>query len=160
MQKIAPLEYGCTYHIYNRGINSADIFSCEANYKRFLSMYGEYITSVADTYAWVLLRNHFHLLVRIKDKEEIPYMIRPQVPNQNSPLSGSPLTGLPRQHPDSGRQTLSAVNTEQRPAVNTEQRPAVNTEQRPAVNTEKKYIPSKQFSHLFNAYAKFPFFSI
>ena len=87
MQNITPLEYGQTYHIYNRGINSEDIFTCEANYKRFLSMYGEYITPVADTYAWVLLRNHFHLLVRIKDKEEIPS----------------------RQHPDKGRQTLSAV---------------------------------------------------
>ena len=33
----------------------------------FLSLYDKYISPVADTYAWVLMGNHFHLLVRIKN---------------------------------------------------------------------------------------------
>ena len=76
MQAIEPLQYGHTYHIYNRGINGADLFTHEANYKRFLALYERYIRPIADTYAWVLLRNHFHLLVRIKEEAEIPYMKR------------------------------------------------------------------------------------
>ena len=60
MQAIEPLEYGYTYHIYNRGIHGADLFTCEADCIRFLSLYDRYITPVADTYTWVLLRNHFH----------------------------------------------------------------------------------------------------
>jgi REP element-mobilizing transposase RayT len=34
-------------------------------------LYAKYIEPIAETYAWCLLKNHFHLLVRIKDKSEI-----------------------------------------------------------------------------------------
>jgi REP element-mobilizing transposase RayT len=61
-----PLEPGNYYHIYNRGINSCPIFKETTNYEHFLSLYDKYITPIAETYAWVLMGNHFHLLVRIK----------------------------------------------------------------------------------------------
>lgn len=60
-----PLEPGNFYHIYNRGINGCAIFHETTNYEHFLRLYDKYITPVADTYAWALLGNHFHLLVRI-----------------------------------------------------------------------------------------------
>ncbi|MFC4818532.1 transposase [Flavobacterium sp. GCM10023249] len=66
-----PLEYGHFYHIYNRGNNSATLFFETENYNYFLRLYSKYINPIADTYAWCLLKNHFHILVRIKDKEEI-----------------------------------------------------------------------------------------
>jgi len=66
-----PLEYGGYYHIYNRGINSCPIFKETSNYEHFLCLYDRYITPVADTFAWVLMGNHFHLLVRIKEEQEI-----------------------------------------------------------------------------------------
>ncbi len=53
------------YHIYNRGINSTDLFFENDNYEHFLRLYDKYIDPVADTFAWVLLKNHFHLLVKI-----------------------------------------------------------------------------------------------
>jgi putative transposase len=65
------LQYGVYYHIYNRGVNQENIFREERNYPYFLKLYAHYIEPVADTYAYCLLRNHFHLLVRIRDKEEI-----------------------------------------------------------------------------------------
>ena len=34
-------------------------------------MYEKYINPVAETFAWVLMVNHFHLAVRIRDEEEI-----------------------------------------------------------------------------------------
>jgi len=67
MQRIEPLTYGNYYHIYNRGINGCNIFFEPDNYEHFLRLYDKYIQPVADTFAWVLIPNHFHLLVRIND---------------------------------------------------------------------------------------------
>lgn len=64
-----PLEPGKFYHIYNRGIDSCNIFRENDNYEHFLALYDKYISSVADTFAWVLMKNHFHLLVRILNPE-------------------------------------------------------------------------------------------
>ena len=61
-----PLEPDRFYHIYNRGINGCPIFQETTNYEHFLLLYDKHISPVADTYAWVLMGNHFHLLVRIK----------------------------------------------------------------------------------------------
>lgn len=48
-----------------------NIFREERNYEHFLKLYGKHIAPVAETYAYCLLRNHFHLLVRIRTEEEI-----------------------------------------------------------------------------------------
>jgi len=71
-----PLQYGRYYHIYNRGNNRGNIFIEERNYPYFLRLYASHIEPVADTYAYCLLRNHFHLLVRIKTEEEIMETLR------------------------------------------------------------------------------------
>lgn len=63
------LQAGNFYHIYNRGINGCDLFREATNYEHFLRLYNRYIYPVADTYAWVLMGNHFHLLVRIKNPQ-------------------------------------------------------------------------------------------
>jgi REP element-mobilizing transposase RayT len=60
-----PLEPGYFYHIYNRGIDSCNIFRENDNYEHFLALYDKYISPVADTFAWVQMKNHFHILVRI-----------------------------------------------------------------------------------------------
>ena len=70
MQQIEPLYFGKYYHIYNRGINSCNLFNEPANYEYFLGLYDKHISPIADTYAWVLMKNHFHLLVRIKAETE------------------------------------------------------------------------------------------
>jgi len=69
--KTELLKYGHFYHIYNRGIDSCNLFRKPENYEYFLVQYDKYISPIADTYAWVLMPNHFHLLVRVKDEEEI-----------------------------------------------------------------------------------------
>jgi REP element-mobilizing transposase RayT len=65
------LEPGCYYHIYNRGNNGQDLFFEPENYTFFLQRYDQYISPFCDTIAWVLLRNHFHLLVYVKSRGEI-----------------------------------------------------------------------------------------
>jgi len=69
MQQLEPIMAGKTYHIYNCGINGCDLFRENENYEYFLNLYDKHISPVADTYAWVLMKNHFHLLVRIKEEE-------------------------------------------------------------------------------------------
>jgi putative transposase len=61
------LECGETYHIYNRGNNRETLFLEERNYAYFLQLYRKYIGPIADIFAYCLLGNHFHFLVRIKD---------------------------------------------------------------------------------------------
>jgi REP element-mobilizing transposase RayT len=65
-------EPGVVYHVFNRGNNHENIFIEEKNYPFFLSLMTKYLLPVADIYAYSLLKNHFHLVLRIKDKEMLP----------------------------------------------------------------------------------------
>lgn len=69
LEKLVPNQF---YHIYNRGNNNEDIFLQEENYNYFLNRYDKYISSIGDTYAYCLLKNHFHILLRIKGEDELP----------------------------------------------------------------------------------------
>lgn len=64
-------ESGHYYHIYNRGINSTNLFIQEKNYLFFLNKYALHLSDYVDTYAYCLLRNHFHLLIRVNDDDII-----------------------------------------------------------------------------------------
>ncbi len=66
-----PMTCDTFYHIYNRGINGENLFREERNYGYFLSKYAEYVQPIAETYAYCLLRNHFHILIRIRKSEDI-----------------------------------------------------------------------------------------
>jgi REP element-mobilizing transposase RayT len=66
-QKLIAGRY---YHIYNRGINSESIFKETINYYYFLSLWWKYTDSVAETYCYNLLPNHFHFFIRIRDSTD------------------------------------------------------------------------------------------
>jgi putative transposase len=69
-----PLENGKYSHISNRGNNMDNIFSVAKDYEYFLQLLDIYIVPVADIIAWCLMKNHFHLLVRIKENNEIGFL--------------------------------------------------------------------------------------
>ena len=69
---IEPLLEGKYFHIYNRGVNSEDIFKEQRNYYYFLQQYTLYCSDVLETFAYALLKNHFHLLVYVKEKVLVP----------------------------------------------------------------------------------------
>ena len=71
MQSIPKLEFGKLYHIYNRGNNRENLFLEKRNYAYFLKLYVKYISIIAKTFAYCLMPNHFHLLVRIREEREI-----------------------------------------------------------------------------------------
>jgi putative transposase len=68
MDQLIPSTY---YHIFNHANGDEDLFREPENYRYFLQQYYKHINAIADTYAWCLMPNHFHLLVRIKTKEAI-----------------------------------------------------------------------------------------
>lgn len=71
MNNHEPLIHGNYYHIYNRGINGCNLFRDPENYEHFLALYDKHIQPVAETYAWVLMPNHFHFLVKIRESPAI-----------------------------------------------------------------------------------------
>ena len=127
MNNAIPLEYSKYYHVYNHGINSCELFSEKANYEYFLRLYDKYIPLIADTYAWCLMGNHFHLLVRIKEEEEMKYL-PPKILNPDR--SERPCQVAGRNDP-SGSERPDGV-----------------------LYTKKMPLPERQFGHLCNAYTK------
>ncbi len=69
---IQPLTEGSYFHIYNRGVNHEDIFKEERNYHYFIQQYKTYCADVFETCGYALLRNHFHLLVYVKENVVVP----------------------------------------------------------------------------------------
>ena len=68
-ERIEPDQY---YHIYNRGNNFENIFIEERNYNYFLQLMAKYLPPVAEVYAYCLLKNHFHIVLKIKSKDKLP----------------------------------------------------------------------------------------
>ena len=71
--KQEKFKYDTFFHVYNRGNNKEDIFIEDKNYSYFLKLIKDHLLGVAEIYAYCLLKNHFHLIIRIKDKNEIRF---------------------------------------------------------------------------------------
>lgn len=67
MARQIALESGQLFHIFNRGNNREDLFRTDDHYRTFLALYTRYVSASCETYAYYLLRNHFHLLVRVRN---------------------------------------------------------------------------------------------
>ena len=68
--KLEVLEKDKIYHIYNRGINGETIFNSNENKRYFLKLYSKYLENKADTFAYCLMDNHFHFIIRIVNEKE------------------------------------------------------------------------------------------
>ena len=74
--RVTPLESDCFYHIYNRGINGEVIFKTDRNYLFFIKKVKDNLLSVCDIYAYCLMPNHFHLLVKIKSDDDLDNLVK------------------------------------------------------------------------------------
>ena len=68
MQSLQP---DTSYHIFNHANGFENVFRKEENFYFFLEKYRLYISPIAETYAYCLMPNHFHLLVRTKSILEV-----------------------------------------------------------------------------------------
>src|SRR5215211_7432633 len=135
MTSPSPLLYDAYYHIYNRGVNGEDIFVQERNYDLFLRLFEKHLIPVADLFAYCLLRNHFHISVRIKSQEEILETKKTLRVSSNNPIKTLKVS------------TPNTKHNVQEPFPN----PGDSSRGKP-LGFES--YASRQFSNFFNAYAK------
>jgi REP element-mobilizing transposase RayT len=67
-----PLLTETFYHIYNRGNNGENLFYRSENYRYFLRKFDHYVSPYLYVYAYCLLPNHFHFLIKTKSHSSIP----------------------------------------------------------------------------------------
>ena len=128
-----PLTPGSFYHIYNHGVGGRDLFVVPEDYEYFLRQYDKYILPVADTYAWTLMKNHFHLLVRIK--EDVVY----KYSNADRSVDAVRFEEVKWETINLSSPNLSASF-------------GPDSVEKSKIKTPKPHL---HFSHLFNAYSKY-----
>lgn len=75
------------YHIYNRGNNKEIIFFEERNYQFFLQRFRYYFDDLVKVYAYCLMPNHFHVLLKVKKYSE-PHSLK-STNNELNPLENA-----------------------------------------------------------------------
>ena len=63
------LEPDRTYHVFNHAVGHENFFQNDDNYIFFLKKIKKWVLPVADIFAYCLMPNHFHIVVRIKNLE-------------------------------------------------------------------------------------------
>jgi len=66
-----PLFPSKLYHIFSRAVGSVKLFREDKNYRFFLRKLDEHLSPVCSLWAYCLIPNHFHLLVEVKEEDEI-----------------------------------------------------------------------------------------
>ncbi len=70
------------FHVYNHGNAEDNIFREDENYHYFLKRYGHYIFPVAKTYAFCLMPNHFHFMIKVRSERELLVFYQEKYPDQ------------------------------------------------------------------------------
>ncbi len=78
INKLEKLIPGNTYHIFNKAIGSDKLFITPDDYSFFLQKLDRYIIPIADIISYCLIPNHFHLLVDIREIDNLPIKLSKQ----------------------------------------------------------------------------------
>ncbi|MEP0006732.1 MAG: hypothetical protein ABJ387_15820 [Balneola sp.] len=70
------LESGNIYHIWTHANGNENLFRCDENFRYFLQRYQHYVHPVAETFAYCLMPNHLHLMIRVRKEDEILKFVR------------------------------------------------------------------------------------
>ena len=66
-----PLVPTYFYHVYNRTNNKELLFRKDKDYALFLQKLATYICPVVEVFSYVLIPNHFHLLIKVKSEKAL-----------------------------------------------------------------------------------------
>ena len=69
--KQEALEKNHYYHLYNRGINSCNLFENEENMVHFLKLASKHLKEKIEILAYCLMKSHFHFSVCINANEKL-----------------------------------------------------------------------------------------
>ena len=146
-----------------------NLFSVPDDYEHFLELYDKYISQVAETFAWVLMPNHLHLLVRIK--ENLVYKYSPATPIANKLVDAIGWEKWFEEHKwettdlSASEGPARLCHSRQTGIVGSAGGPD-NVENKNIFNADKyadavglkgkkQPIPHRHFAHLFNAYTRY-----
>lgn len=74
-------EPNAIYHVYTHANGNESLFRSDKNYHYFLERYSYHIYPIAETFAYCLMPNHLHLMVRFRsEKEVLNYVCRKKEP--------------------------------------------------------------------------------
>jgi len=66
----AKLEPEICYHVYNKTVGDSKLFFKDENYHFFLKRWKEYLDEYLTIYAYCLIPNHFHFLIKCKSPND------------------------------------------------------------------------------------------
>jgi len=69
--KYETLQFGKTYHIFNKANGMEKLFLNRSDYLYFLKKLERFLIPWMDVLAYCLIPNHFHLLITVKNIEDI-----------------------------------------------------------------------------------------
>jgi len=75
------LEEDRFYHIYNHAVGNEKLFIYNKNYLYFLQLFNKYLSGFVDVYAYCLIPNHFHFIIKIKSNNEMVVLNPTRVSN-------------------------------------------------------------------------------
>ena len=70
-----PFEAHQVFHVWTHANGKDNLFTEDQNYLFFLRKYDTYISPVADTFAYCLMPNHIHFMVRIKSEKTVAHFV-------------------------------------------------------------------------------------
>ena len=59
------------YHVYNRTVDKKPMFTSDENYAFFIRQFDKYLSDYIKIYAYNLLGNHFHFMIKINDLTDL-----------------------------------------------------------------------------------------
>jgi REP element-mobilizing transposase RayT len=59
------------YHVYNRTVDRKPMFVSEDNYAFFIRQFDKYLSNYIKIYAYNLLGNHFHFMIKVNDLTDL-----------------------------------------------------------------------------------------
>lgn len=59
------------YHVYNHAVGDSNLFREPENYRYFMDKFIRYMEPLCVTYAYCLLPNHFHLIIKVREQDTL-----------------------------------------------------------------------------------------